>query len=97
MKIKPVDTRENREAQVILVPIAHGLTSAARVTVWQMVSACYRIAPAAETGTLRSHMVTQNSTFAACKSVVTMKRAESLRCAESPGRSIRWPNELRPG
>jgi 2-polyprenyl-3-methyl-5-hydroxy-6-metoxy-1,4-benzoquinol methylase len=46
-------------------PVAHGLASAARVTVWQMVSACYRIALAAETGTLRGHIVTQNLTFAA--------------------------------
>jgi len=71
------DTLEKREVQVILVPVAHGLASAARVTVWQMVSACFRIALAAETGTLRSRMVTQNSTFAACKGVVTMKRVES--------------------
>jgi 2-polyprenyl-3-methyl-5-hydroxy-6-metoxy-1,4-benzoquinol methylase len=46
-------------------PIAHGLVSAARVVVWQAVSACYRIALAAETGTLRGHIVTQNLTFAA--------------------------------
>jgi len=29
-------------------PVVHGLASAARVTVWQVVSACYRIALAAE-------------------------------------------------
>lgn len=46
-------------------PIAHGLVSAARVVVWQAVSACYRIALATETGTLRGHIVTQNLTFAA--------------------------------
>lgn len=46
-------------------PIAHGLVSAARVVLWQAVSACYRIALATETGTLRGHIVTQNLTFAA--------------------------------
>jgi SAM-dependent methyltransferase len=50
-------------------PVAHGLASAARVTVWQVVSACYRIALAAETGVLRGHIVTQNLTFAARKGV----------------------------
>ena len=48
-------------------PIAHGLTSAARATVWKVISACYRIALAAETGRLRGHIVTQNLTFAARK------------------------------
>jgi 2-polyprenyl-3-methyl-5-hydroxy-6-metoxy-1,4-benzoquinol methylase len=48
-------------------PVTHGLASAARVTVWQLVSACYRIALAAETGTLRGHIVTMNLTFAARK------------------------------
>jgi 2-polyprenyl-3-methyl-5-hydroxy-6-metoxy-1,4-benzoquinol methylase len=46
-------------------PVAHGLASAARVVVWQLVSAGYRIALAAETGVLRGHIVTQNLTFAA--------------------------------
>ena len=48
-------------------PVAHGLASAARVAVWQVVSASYRIALAAETGMLRGHIVTQNLTFAARK------------------------------
>jgi 2-polyprenyl-3-methyl-5-hydroxy-6-metoxy-1,4-benzoquinol methylase len=46
-------------------PVAHGLASAARVAVWQLVSAGYRLALAAETGMLRGHIVTQNMTFAA--------------------------------
>ena len=50
-------------------PITHGLVSAARAVVWQMVSACYRIALAAETGMLHGHIVTQNLTFAARKPV----------------------------
>ena len=50
-------------------PVAHGLASATRVMVWQVVSACYRIALAAETGVLRGHIVTQNLTFAARKSL----------------------------
>ena len=58
-------------------PVAHGLASAARVTVWQVVSACYRIALAAETGMLRGHIVTQNLTFAARKGAVAVKPAES--------------------
>jgi 2-polyprenyl-3-methyl-5-hydroxy-6-metoxy-1,4-benzoquinol methylase len=57
-------------------PFAHGLASAARVMVWQVVSACYRVALAAETGTLRGHIVTQNLTFAARKAAVIMKPAE---------------------
>ena len=48
-------------------PVAHGLASAARVLVWQAVSACYRLALAAETGSLHGHIVTQNLTFAARK------------------------------
>jgi 2-polyprenyl-3-methyl-5-hydroxy-6-metoxy-1,4-benzoquinol methylase len=48
-------------------PVAHGLLSAARVVVWKSVSASCKIALAAETGTFRGHVVTQNLTFAACK------------------------------
>jgi 2-polyprenyl-3-methyl-5-hydroxy-6-metoxy-1,4-benzoquinol methylase len=39
----------------------------ARVLVWRVVSAGYRITLAAETGQLRGHIVTQNLTFAARK------------------------------
>jgi hypothetical protein len=46
-------------------PAARGLASTARVVVWKLVSAGYRIALAAETGVLRGHIVTQNLTFAA--------------------------------
>src|SRR5580704_7414650 len=48
-------------------PVAHGLASAARALTWQVVSVCYRIALAAETGTLRGHIVTLNLTFVARK------------------------------
>lgn len=58
-------------------PVAHGLPSAARARVWQMVSACHRIALAAETGMLHGHIVTQNLTFAARKGAVAVKPAES--------------------
>ena len=58
-------------------PVAHGLASAARVTIWQLVSACYRIALAAETGMLRGHIVTQNMMFVARKGTVIVKPAES--------------------
>ncbi len=54
-------------------PVAHGLASAARVIVWQVVSACYRIALASETGMLRGHIVTQNLTFAARKQAPIVK------------------------
>ena len=54
-------------------PIAHGLVSAARVVTWQIVSACYRIALAAETGMLRGDIVTMNLTFAARKGSVGRK------------------------
>ena len=58
-------------------PVTHGLASAARVTVGQLVSACYRVALAAGTGTLRGHIVTQNVTFAARKGTMTVKPAEN--------------------
>jgi SAM-dependent methyltransferase len=58
-------------------PVAHGLASAARVTVWKVVSVCHRIAVAAETSMLRRHIVTQNLTFATRKGAVTVKPAES--------------------
>jgi 2-polyprenyl-3-methyl-5-hydroxy-6-metoxy-1,4-benzoquinol methylase len=57
-------------------PVAHGLASAARVLVWQVVGACYRIALAAETGMLRGHIVTQNLTFAARKGVQPVNPAD---------------------
>jgi SAM-dependent methyltransferase len=50
---------------VDISPEQAGLASAARVMIWQVVSACYRIALAAKTGVLRGHIVTQNLTFAA--------------------------------
>ena len=58
-------------------PVAHGLASAARVTVWEVASDCHRIALAAETSMLRSHIVTQTLTFAARKGAVTVKPVES--------------------
>ena len=48
-------------------PIAHGLVSAARVAVWKPISGLYKLALAAETGTLRGHIVTQNLTVVARK------------------------------
>lgn len=48
-------------------PVAHGPVSSVRATVWKAVSACYRVALAAETGVLRGHIVTQCMTFAAYK------------------------------
>jgi hypothetical protein len=44
-----------------------GLASAARVAIRPVVSACCRIALAAETRMLRGHIVTQNLTFVARK------------------------------
>ena len=58
-------------------PIAHGASTAARVAVWQVVSVCHRIAVAAETSMLLSHIVTQNLTYAARPDAVTGKPAES--------------------
>jgi 2-polyprenyl-3-methyl-5-hydroxy-6-metoxy-1,4-benzoquinol methylase len=46
-------------------PIAHGLVSVVRVAVWKSVSACCKLALAAETGMVRGHIVTQNLTFIA--------------------------------
>jgi 2-polyprenyl-3-methyl-5-hydroxy-6-metoxy-1,4-benzoquinol methylase len=57
-------------------PVAHGLVSVARVIVWQVVSACYQIALAAETGTIRDHIVTQNLRFAARMGPAIVKPTE---------------------
>ena len=57
-------------------PVAHGLLSAVRAMVWQAVSACHRIALAAETGMLRGHIVTQNLTFAARRSAQPVSPAD---------------------
>jgi 2-polyprenyl-3-methyl-5-hydroxy-6-metoxy-1,4-benzoquinol methylase len=51
-------------------PVVHGLMSAARAAVWKPVSATVKIALAAETGSFRGHIVTQNLTFAARKGVL---------------------------
>jgi SAM-dependent methyltransferase len=48
-------------------PIAHGLISAGRAVAWKMISGCYKIALAAETGVASGHIVTQNLTFIARK------------------------------
>ena len=58
-------------------PIAQGASTAACVAVWQVVSACHRIAMAAETSMLHSHIVTQNLTFAGRQGAVTRKPADS--------------------
>ena len=57
-------------------PVAHGLASSVRVMVRQLVSACHRIALAAETGMLRGHIVTLNLTFAARKSAEPVNPAD---------------------
>ena len=56
--------------------VRQGDFRAARMTDWQVVSACYPIALAAETGTLRGHIVTPNLTFAARKSAELVDTAE---------------------
>jgi SAM-dependent methyltransferase len=48
-------------------PVAHGLASTARAVAWQPISCLFKLALAAETGTLRGHIVTQNLTFAAIR------------------------------
>lgn len=48
-------------------PVVHGLASALRAVLWRPFSLAFRLALAAETGTLRGHVVTQNFTFAARK------------------------------
>ncbi len=81
-------------------PIVHGLASAARVMTWQIISTCYRVALAAETGVLRGHIVTLNLTFVARKGTrggtcLAWPRARSRRssvsayhCAGQPGCSL---------
>jgi 2-polyprenyl-3-methyl-5-hydroxy-6-metoxy-1,4-benzoquinol methylase len=48
-------------------PLAHGLMSSMRVVIWEIVSSLCKLALAAEAGTLRGHIVTQNLIFAARK------------------------------
>jgi hypothetical protein len=57
-------------------PVVHEQASAARVTVWQVVSAGYRIALAAKPGMLRGRIVTQNLTFAARRYAEPVNAAE---------------------
>ena len=57
-------------------PVVHGLACAAQVMVWQVVSACYQIPLAAETGMPRGHIATLNLTFAARKGSEPVKPAE---------------------
>lgn len=49
-------------------PVSHGLASTGRAVLWKLISACYRLALAAETGILRGHIVTQNLIFVASRS-----------------------------
>jgi 2-polyprenyl-3-methyl-5-hydroxy-6-metoxy-1,4-benzoquinol methylase len=46
-------------------PPAHGLASALRAAAWKPASGLFKLVLAAETGTVRGHIVTQNLTFAA--------------------------------
>ena len=46
-------------------PVPHGPASAVRAAIWKLVSGSCKLALAAETGTLRGHIVTQNLTFVA--------------------------------
>jgi predicted TPR repeat methyltransferase len=48
-------------------PMPHGLVSGARAAVWKVISTCYKLALAAETGVASGHIVTQNLTFVARK------------------------------
>jgi hypothetical protein len=48
-------------------PPVHGPTSAMRAVLWASISVVLQIALAAETGTLRAHVVTQNLVFVARK------------------------------
>jgi 2-polyprenyl-3-methyl-5-hydroxy-6-metoxy-1,4-benzoquinol methylase len=54
-------------------PIAHGLISALRLALWKSISAFYQVVLAAETGVMRGHIVTQNMTFVAHKSLAEQK------------------------
>jgi hypothetical protein len=58
-------------------PVGCVLASAAGAAVRQIVSACYRIALAAETGMHRGQIVIQNLTFAARKGAELAKPAEN--------------------
>jgi 2-polyprenyl-3-methyl-5-hydroxy-6-metoxy-1,4-benzoquinol methylase len=48
-------------------PLVHGLMSSMRVVIWAIFSSLCKLALAAEAGTLRGHIVTQNLFFAARK------------------------------
>ena len=62
--------------------------------VWQVVSACYQIALAAETGVLRGHIVTQNLTFAAAKRAILVAGHENT--GSPPGGSTEGVNQQVP-
>jgi SAM-dependent methyltransferase len=46
-------------------PLVHSTASAVRLAVWKSASGLWKLVLAAETGTVRGHIVTQNLTFAA--------------------------------
>ena len=48
-------------------PLAHGVMSGMRVVTWAVVSSLFKLVLAAEAGTFRGHVVTQNLIFAAQK------------------------------
>lgn len=50
-------------------PVAHGILSSARLAAWKPFSAAFKLALAAETGEVRGHVVTQNLSFVAGKSI----------------------------
>ncbi|HEX3959160.1 MAG TPA: class I SAM-dependent methyltransferase [Trebonia sp.] len=54
-------------AVIACPPPVHGLGSVIRASVWKPVSGLFKLALAAETGSLRGHIVTQNLTFAGRK------------------------------
>jgi 2-polyprenyl-3-methyl-5-hydroxy-6-metoxy-1,4-benzoquinol methylase len=58
-------------------PMAHSLVSAGRAVAWKMISGCYKIALAAETGVVRGHIVTQNLTFVARKEEYHSNRVDA--------------------
>jgi 2-polyprenyl-3-methyl-5-hydroxy-6-metoxy-1,4-benzoquinol methylase len=48
-------------------PAVHGAMSAVRMAIWKPLSGLFKLALAAETGTVRGHIVTQNLIFAAAR------------------------------
>jgi 2-polyprenyl-3-methyl-5-hydroxy-6-metoxy-1,4-benzoquinol methylase len=66
-------------------PPVHGAASAVRIAIWKTASGLFKLVLAAETGTPRGHIVTQNLTFAAAKPTTAKPDGNGPSVPADPG------------